>query len=71
MRQLASAPLRHMLTHTSGIGELRGPTDLFPPMIGLGAKLALLRLRDSAHALIIAYRPLVTTPSDAFLQRIT
>lgn len=29
---------RHMLTHTSGIGELRGPTDLLRPMIGLGAK---------------------------------
>jgi CubicO group peptidase (beta-lactamase class C family) len=36
-----SAPpvtFRHMLTHTSGIGELRKPTDLFRPMIGLGAK---------------------------------
>jgi len=29
---------RHMLTHTSGIGELRGVTDLFRPVIGLGAK---------------------------------
>jgi CubicO group peptidase (beta-lactamase class C family) len=29
---------RHMLTHTSGIGELRKPTDLFRPVIGLGAK---------------------------------
>jgi CubicO group peptidase (beta-lactamase class C family) len=29
---------RHMLTHTSGIGELRKSTDLFRPMIGLGAK---------------------------------
>jgi CubicO group peptidase (beta-lactamase class C family) len=36
-----SAPpvtFRHMLTHTSGIGELRKMTDLFRPMIGLGAK---------------------------------
>ncbi|MDP8947943.1 MAG: beta-lactamase family protein, partial [Actinomycetota bacterium] len=29
---------RHMLTHTSGIGELRKMTDLFRPMSGLGAK---------------------------------
>ena len=29
---------RHMLTHTSGIGELRKVTDLFRPIIGLGAK---------------------------------
>jgi CubicO group peptidase (beta-lactamase class C family) len=29
---------RHMLTHTSGMGELRAPTDLFRPVIGLGAK---------------------------------
>lgn len=29
---------RHMLTHTAGIGELRGVTDLFAPMIGLGTK---------------------------------
>jgi CubicO group peptidase (beta-lactamase class C family) len=29
---------RHMLTHTSGIGELRKYTDLFRPMGGLGAK---------------------------------
>ena len=29
---------RHMLTHTAGIGELRGVTDLFRPMIGLGSK---------------------------------
>jgi CubicO group peptidase (beta-lactamase class C family) len=29
---------RHMLTHTAGIGELRRVTDLFRPMIGLGAK---------------------------------
>jgi CubicO group peptidase (beta-lactamase class C family) len=28
----------HILTHTSGIGELRKVTDLFRPMIGLGAK---------------------------------
>jgi CubicO group peptidase (beta-lactamase class C family) len=36
----ASPPVtfRHMLTHTSGIGELRRVTDLFRPMIGLGAK---------------------------------
>jgi CubicO group peptidase (beta-lactamase class C family) len=37
---IAAPPVtfRHMLTHTSGIGELRKPTDLFRPMIGLGAK---------------------------------
>jgi len=29
---------RQMLTHTAGIGELRKPTDLFRPVIGLGAK---------------------------------
>jgi CubicO group peptidase (beta-lactamase class C family) len=29
---------RHMLTHTSGIGELRKVTNLFRPMGGLGAK---------------------------------
>jgi CubicO group peptidase (beta-lactamase class C family) len=29
---------RHMLTHTAGIGEMRGLTDLFRPVIGLGAK---------------------------------
>jgi CubicO group peptidase (beta-lactamase class C family) len=29
---------RHMLTHTSGLGELRTPTDLFRPMGGLSAK---------------------------------
>jgi CubicO group peptidase (beta-lactamase class C family) len=29
---------RHLLTHTAGIGELRGPTDLFRPVIGLSAK---------------------------------
>jgi CubicO group peptidase (beta-lactamase class C family) len=29
---------RHMLTHTAGIGEVRGPRDLFRPVIGLGAK---------------------------------
>src|SRR3712207_2035105 len=29
---------RHMLTHTAGIGEVRGPTDLFRPVIGLGNK---------------------------------
>jgi CubicO group peptidase (beta-lactamase class C family) len=29
---------RHLLTHTSGIGELRGVTDLFKPVIGLGTK---------------------------------
>jgi CubicO group peptidase (beta-lactamase class C family) len=29
---------RHLLTHTSGLGELRKPTDLFRPMLGLGAK---------------------------------
>jgi CubicO group peptidase (beta-lactamase class C family) len=29
---------RHMLTHTSGLGELRGVTDLFRPVIGLGVK---------------------------------
>ena len=36
----ASPPVtfRHMLTHTAGVGELRGPTDLFRPVIGLGAK---------------------------------
>jgi CubicO group peptidase (beta-lactamase class C family) len=36
-----SAPpvtFRHMLTHTSGLGEVRGVTDLFRPVIGLGAK---------------------------------
>jgi CubicO group peptidase (beta-lactamase class C family) len=27
---------RHLLTHTAGIGELRSPTDLFRPVIGLG-----------------------------------
>ncbi len=30
--------LRHLLTHTSGIGELRRPTDLFRPVIGLASK---------------------------------
>jgi CubicO group peptidase (beta-lactamase class C family) len=29
---------RHMLTHTSGIGELRSATDLLRPVVGLGAK---------------------------------
>lgn len=29
---------RHLLTHTSGIGELRGITDLVQPVFGLGAK---------------------------------
>jgi CubicO group peptidase (beta-lactamase class C family) len=28
----------HMLTHTSGIGELRKVTDLFQPIVGLGTK---------------------------------
>lgn len=30
---------RHLLTHTSGIGEVRGITDLARPVLGLGAKL--------------------------------
>ncbi len=29
---------RHLLTHTSGIGEVREFTDLFRPVLGLGAK---------------------------------
>jgi len=60
-----------MLTHTTGKRELRGPTDLFRPVIGRGAQRALLRVRGSAYALIIAYHPLVTTPFDPFLQCIT
>jgi len=37
----ASAPpvtARHLLTHTAGLGELRRPTDLLRPTIGLAAK---------------------------------
>jgi len=36
----AAAPVtvRHLLTHTSGIGELRRASDLVRPVIGLGAK---------------------------------
>lgn len=30
--------LRHLLTHTGGIGELRTPRDLFRPVFGLGAR---------------------------------
>lgn len=30
--------IRHMLTHTSGIGEIRDLTDLLKPVLGLGAK---------------------------------
>ncbi|HSK85928.1 MAG TPA: serine hydrolase domain-containing protein, partial [Rubrobacter sp.] len=30
--------IRHMLTHTAGIGEMRGLTDIFRPVIGLGAE---------------------------------
>ena len=30
--------VRHLLTHTSGLGELRRPSDLVRPVIGLGAK---------------------------------
>ncbi len=33
-----SVTFHHVLTHTSGIGELRKVTDLFRPMSGLGAK---------------------------------
>jgi CubicO group peptidase (beta-lactamase class C family) len=29
---------RHLLTHTAGVGELREITDLFRPVIGLGAR---------------------------------
>ena len=34
----APITLRHLLTHTSGIGELRHPTDLFRPVIGMGSE---------------------------------
>ena len=37
-RTAPQVTFRHMLTHTSGLGELRGVTDLFRPVIGLGAK---------------------------------
>lgn len=34
----APVTLRHLLTHTAGIGELRRLSDLFRPVIGLGCK---------------------------------
>jgi CubicO group peptidase (beta-lactamase class C family) len=34
----APVTVRHLLTHTSGLGELRRPSDLVRPVIGLGAK---------------------------------
>jgi CubicO group peptidase (beta-lactamase class C family) len=34
----APVTLRHLLTHTSGVGELRRPTDLFRPVVGMGLK---------------------------------
>lgn len=39
-RDTAAPPVtfRHLLTHTSGLGGLRGPTDLFRPVLGLGVK---------------------------------
>ena len=75
VKQLDSAAppvtFRHMLTHTSGIGELRGPTDLFRPVIGLGAQRVLLRVRGFAHVSRYRLPPLVTTPFGPFLQYIT
>jgi CubicO group peptidase (beta-lactamase class C family) len=41
LNERAGAPpvtFRHLLTHTGGIGELRGIIDLVRPVIGLGAK---------------------------------
>jgi CubicO group peptidase (beta-lactamase class C family) len=37
-RTAPQVTFRHILTHTSGLGELRGVTDLFRPVIGLGTK---------------------------------
>jgi CubicO group peptidase (beta-lactamase class C family) len=34
-RSFRPATIRHLLTHTGGIGEVRGPADLFRPTIGL------------------------------------
>jgi CubicO group peptidase (beta-lactamase class C family) len=34
----APVTVRHLLTHRSGLGELRRPSDLVRPVIGLGAK---------------------------------
>jgi len=34
----APVTVRHLLTHTGGLGELRRPTDVARPVIGLGAK---------------------------------
>jgi CubicO group peptidase (beta-lactamase class C family) len=37
-RSFRPATIRHLLTHTGGIGEVRGLTDLFRPTIGLATE---------------------------------
>jgi CubicO group peptidase (beta-lactamase class C family) len=37
-RSFPPATIRHLLTHTGGIGEVRGLTDLFRPTIGLATE---------------------------------
>ncbi|HEY6420179.1 MAG TPA: serine hydrolase domain-containing protein [Candidatus Binataceae bacterium] len=57
-----SAPpvtFRHLLTHTSGIGELRKLTDLLRPTLGLGCK------PGKAPALNEYYRPALRTGTAA------
>jgi len=52
--------LRHLLTHTSGLGELRKPSDVLRPMIGMAAKPG-----DPVPSLGEYYRPALTATAAA------